>query len=223
MACRPMRIVGVDIGIRHLALVKLLCDGAGAEGGRIGEIHLVNIMEFTHDRVPAEHCTLHHTRHLSDRLDHFWQEWEHFFADADIVAVEQQPITGLVGVESFLYGKTRDCVELVSPTQLHTWTFGKRHGLDYAQRKVAMEMCAAALCGRLSADPARWDRETRELPRRHDVADALVIAWYAYLRRRALLRDEPMPPSVHAGARVSAHFSGWPSGEKGSRWLAALS
>ena len=125
-------------------------------------------------------------------------------------------------MEAFLYSKCRDCVETVSPTQLHTWVFGKRHGLDYERRKVEMEMRAAALCGRLGCDPTRWDRETRGLPRRDDVADGLVIAWFAYSRRRAP-RRAAAPAPARAGARSTPRFGGWPAGEKGARWLAALS
>ncbi len=217
-----MRVVGVDVGIRHLALVELACEPDLPDAPTVlGATRLINIMEYTHNRVPEEHCTLHHTNHLSDRLEHFWQEHGDLLAEADLVAIEQQPITGLVGVEAFLFGKCRDCVEVVSPNRLHTWVFGTRHGLNYEQRKVAMEMHAAALCGRLSSDPTRWDRATRDLPRRHDVADALLIAWFAYQQRRALLRDEAMP-SVHAGARLSPHFGGWPAGAKGRRWRAEV-
>lgn len=217
-----MRVVGVDVGIRHLALVELQCEPELPDASpALGAMHLVNIMDYTHNRVPEEHCTLHHTRHLGDRLEHFWQEWAHFFEDADLVAIEQQPVTGLVGVEAFLFAKCRECVEIVSPTQLHAWAFGKKHGLDYERRKVEMEARAAALCTRMSADPTRWDRATRSLPRRHDVADALMIAFFAWQARRALLWDAPMP-TVHAGARVSTHFGGWPAGEKGERWRAEV-
>ena len=51
-----------------------------------------------------------------------------------------------------------------------------------------METRARALCGRLSGDPTRWDSATRHLPRRYDVTDALLVAYYA-LRNRAPERD----------------------------------
>ena len=218
-----MRVVGVDVGLVHLAIVVLSGDVEGAIA--LEEMRLVNITRFTHGRVSEYDCVLPHTNHIADRLAHFWQEHGDLFDEADLVAVEQQPPMGLVAVEAFLMAKCRAVCEIVSPRALHGWVFGARHGKDYEQRKVEMEMHAAALCTRLSGDPTRWDRATRDLPRRHDVADALAIAWYAFARRRALLLHggEAPTPRFHAGARVSPHFGGWPAGAKGERmWSRVL-
>lgn len=229
-----MIVVGVDIGIKHLALAEVVLEeeawAPAADAAvrpacaiaSLGALRLVDITRYTHERVSRAECTLDHSNHLGDRLTHFWQEHGELLARADLVALEQQPITGLTSVECFLFNECRATVELVSPNQLHAWVFGPRHGLGYEQRKTRMEMHAAALVAELTADPTRWDRETRDLPRRHDVADALLVAWYAALRRRALLSDAPVPPARRV-ARVSPHFGGgWPAGAKGRRWRAKM-
>ena len=82
-----------------------------------------------------------------------------------------------------------------------------------------METRARALCGRLSGDPTRWDRETRHLPRRRVVADALLVAYYALELRGVEEQDRV---AVFERGVVSPHFQGWPAGPKGERWRDAL-
>ena len=142
---------------------------------------------------------------------HFLQEHGDLLDRADLVALPRQPPQGLQCVQAVLMLHCRAVAELVSPNTLHAWVFGARPGLDDA----TMEMHASALCGRLSGDPTRWDRETRHLPRRHDVADALMLAYYA-------LRKHADPDAVLERGAVSPHFQGWPAGPKGERWRDAL-
>ena len=193
--------VGVDFGITHLALVELW-----QEEGRftLGAMRLVDTTQYTRQQLACG------TSEHADRLMHFLQE-QHadLLARADhLTFLQRSPPQGLH------VPRRRAVVELVSASTLHAWVFGARHGQDGKGRKGTMEMHASALCGRLSGDPTRWDRETRHLPRRREVADALLVAYYA-LRHRA-------PDAVFKRGAVSPHFQGWPAGPKGERWRDAL-
>ena len=170
-----MRVVGVDVGIRHLALAEVAQRWVGRQVvTSILGFHLSDITQYTHERVPEKECTLHHTNELGDRLVHWRQEHGHILDRATVVAIERQPPTGLQCVQSFLFSTYRETVCMIHPRTLH-----KHHGigiLDYEQRKRYMEEHARRQCAALGVD---WDKSTARFSRRHDVADALAIAMYA--------------------------------------------
>ena len=137
-----MRIVGVDIGIKHLALAEIERDAFDSPI-RIHTLRLIDLTEYTHTVVPTKHCTLHHTPDLADRLEHFAQEHGAVLDQCDAVAIERQPICGLQCVQAFLFGRWRSKAMMISPNALHVAVFGKKSGLDYEQRKEKVERRAA--------------------------------------------------------------------------------
>ena len=192
-----MRIVGVDIGIKHLGLAEITQRRVGDEIlSTICGFHLHDITKYTHERVPRAACTLHHTNELGDRLQHWKQEHGYILDRADHVAIERQPITGLQCIQAFLFSTWREKAFMVHPRTLH-----KYMGcgiLDYDGRKRYMEQNAAATCKALGVD---WEKCTARFARRHDVADALAIAMFALSERGGglgLRKRNPFQAYAHA-------------------------
>lgn len=177
-----MRILSFDIGIIHLAAVVVdIPDDALKRSERIpmAVLHcdLINITEYTHNTVPTSECKLHHTREITDRVHHMLQEYAPKWRDCEKVLLERQPLCGLVHVEALLFNHFRQKVAKVSPNAMH-----KHFGLsdDYETRKQqTVAMAHAWLHDRWT----QWER-------RHDVADALVLAAYWATKERERQHDQ---------------------------------
>ena len=168
----------------------------------VGEMRLVDTAPYTTRQLDCG------TADLRDRLIHsLWNEHADLLDRADLVAFLHRPSQGL---QAGLLALCRTPAELVCPSTLQarvSWRIG------------TVEMHASALCGRLSGDPTRWDRETRDMPRRREVANALLVAYYALELRGVEEQDRV---AVFERGAVSPHFQGWPAGPKGERWRDAL-
>jgi hypothetical protein len=136
-----------------------------------------------HKRVCSEDCALHHERCVPDYIDHFIQEHESFFNEADKVLIERQPIMGITNVQDLLFQRFRSKVLLVSPNTLHKHF---KLSKDYSVRKEESEN----LCSEYLSSKLNYTKEYRK----HDISDAmLMILYYSTLlpkkKRKILVND----------------------------------
>ena len=171
-----MRVVAVDVGILHLALVDATLGRHVVD--TIHSVHLVNLTTLPHARVAADACGLYHTKELGDRLAHFKQEYGHILDRADAVLVERQPITGLQSVQLFFHQTYRHKVHLLSPNSMHKFYNLSR---SYQHRKVQVVAIMRNICQQRGF---AIEAACASMPRLHDVADALLFAWWFGFQRR---------------------------------------
>jgi hypothetical protein len=120
-----------------------------------------------HRRVCSEDCVLHHERCVPDYVDHFIQEHESFFNEADRVLIERQPIMGITNVQDLLFQRFRDKVLLISPNSLHKHF---KLSKDYSIRKEESEN----LCSEYLSNELNYTKEQRK----HDISDAMMMILY---------------------------------------------
>ena len=155
-----MYIVSIDVGILHLGVV---CCDVTWEQIDVKHVALIDITKQCRQR----NCTLNHTNHIVDRVDHFIQVYKTILDKADRILIEKQPIMGLISVEQLLFDRLRDKVEFIYPVSMHKH-FGIRK-LDYDGRKAFLvEKTKPYLAGTV------YDT----LERKHDVADAMAMIMY---------------------------------------------
>ena len=183
--------VSIDVGIINLAMVKAK---VWVESNRLKVLDLrcVDITNIPHNKVPRASCNLYHTCCIFDRMQHFYQEFDDVFVDADRVLIERQPLSGLVHVEQNLYGHYRSRAFLVSPNSVHKW-LGIRH-MDYDNRKVQTVRKAETY---LAAFPL-W----REKSRKHDLADALCFLLFELHKQFVKLKEEHRKKRTHASVHL---------------------
>jgi hypothetical protein len=182
-----MRVVSIDVGIRHLAFVDVTC-GKSTPIAILHGVHLVDLCCLSHARVHRHACTLHHTKELGDRLAHFKQEYGYIFDRADVVLVERQPITGLQSVQMFFHQSYREKVSLLSPNSMHKFFNLSR---SYNHRKVQVVALMKTMCKHLRFD---IDKACVGMPRLHDVADALCFAWWWGYRQQKKIESPYFRP-----------------------------
>ena len=182
-----MRIVAVDIGIIHMAVVEIDIGDADASWNGVASMRLFDVTRLPHERVCREKCTLHHTNELCDRMAHFFQETKPVWEDADTILIERQPITGLQAVQlAYLASPWRDKIQLLSPCTMHR--FYDIHKLCYEGRKHATCAIMDEVL-RIHGQTQTFAPCLARMSRKHDVADAVCFAWWwAELRRRDLER-----------------------------------
>ena len=122
-----MNIVSIDVGILHLGVV---CCDVTWEQIEVKNVALIDITK----RCRHSNCTLNHTNHIVDRVDHFIQGYKTMLDKADRILIEKQPPVGLISVEQLLFDRLRDKVEFIYPVSVHKH-FGIRK-LDYDGRKA---------------------------------------------------------------------------------------
>jgi len=177
-----MRVVAVDIGILHMALIDATL-GESSPIATLHSVHLVNLTCLPHACVSLEECKLHHTKELGDRLAHFKQEYSYLFERADQILVERQPITGLQSVQMFLHQSFREKVQLLSPNSMHKFFNLSR---SYQHRKVQVVALMRQICRQVRFD---IDAACAEMPRLHDVADAICFAWWQGYQRQSIVES----------------------------------
>lgn len=159
-----MIIVSVDIGYINMGFVKCQVD----ENWEITilKTQRINLKKLPHKNVSRCECKLHHTFETVDLMEHFFQEYNHDFEDADKVLIERQPPTGFNNIESLIFSRWRNKSVLISPTSMHKhFDISK---FDYDRRKE------------LTVDIASEYIEIDE-ERKHDIADAIcMIVFYIY-------------------------------------------
>lgn len=166
----PKRIVGIDIGLTHLAMIKMI-------GETVVDMHVVDIYKIPCVRSP---CLLHHTKSLSDCFDHLLYKYEAFLADFDHIVIERQPPKGFVSVEQLFFRQFRDRATLVHPTSMRKY-FPNVWSDDYDERKrLAVKWARQRLLQQQDGGLRnklmlqKFDAYNRN----HDIADAILLAYY---------------------------------------------
>jgi len=192
-------VLGIDVGITNMGLSLSWWD-EGWEEFKFVWIELVDIAEVRHERVSKADCTLHHSRHLVDKMEHLFQEYHDLFTDCDYIAVELQPIMGLKAVESLIYNKYRDKTYLVHPIKMHIH-FGIKHEVYEKRKEFTVEIAKMNL-----HDPKLMDRfDTYE--RQHDIADSICIVKYWSVVQRKLHLKEQSRLSAEERFKSRKHLS----------------
>lgn len=163
-------ILAIDVGIKNMGF----CCAHFDEQWNLVEIlqiGRIDITIMTHRNINRRDCKIPHTNELSDRIDHFLQNYEELFDTMNLVLIERQPIMGLTSVEQLLYNHFKKTipVKIISPKSMHIWM--KIDQLkDYDLRKQHTEKFAHNL---LKTNPIYMNND-----RKHDIADALCIMYY---------------------------------------------
>ena len=160
----PLKILSIDPGIINLGYVFIhVID----KTPKVIECGRVNITLMRHSKVKYCSCTLHHDFCIPDYLDHFVQEHQQIFDDADVLLLERQPPQGLMNVQDLLFSRFRNKVKLISPNSLH-----KHFKMDtnYLVRKEQSE--------KLTEKYLDLFTSFNENDRKHDISDALLLVLY---------------------------------------------
>ena len=163
-------IVSIDIGLINLGLVAALVD---TEHRIRAIVHAerVDITVLRHRHVSRAQCTLFHSAHAADRVQHFIQDTS-LLREADVLLLERQPLCGLIHVEQLLYNAFRDKAILCSPVRMHIHFDLPRGKQNYDARKLRTVEIARPLLVDLPA----WSEQSDRL---QDLADAMcIMLWW---------------------------------------------
>lgn len=194
---RVTRVVSIDIGVVNLGFICAEIEWSSAEPSAkpsaepsaepsakpvsnrpppvtftlaVKKAVCVDLTRMPHNRVKRGACTLYHSRAMTDRVDHFVQEYADVLDSADVVLIERQPLTGLTCVQELLHKAYRSKAVICSPNTLHAWM--GINDRDYEARKEATVARARPYLEGFDD----FDHNDRK----HDMADALCFAlWYA--------------------------------------------
>lgn len=145
-----MLIVSIDPGKSNLGFSCAVCND-DYTGFTVTYIKLIDLTQicYKHVAVSRSNCELYHTNELSDRVDHFIQEYRVPLEACDALFIERQPINGHTDVEQLLFKAFRPKSELVSPNAMHK-TFGI-NGMKYLpseERRLWRKQQTTKLCVR---------------------------------------------------------------------------
>ena len=175
---KTYNVISIDIGVCNLGIsCSIITEDFNLE--EIVWIDLVNLTEFSHNAVKREDCKLPHSRTFSDWMEHFFQEYKHFFDVCDFVIVERQPPTGFVVVEQFIFNRFRNKCHLVSPVNYHS--FFNMRDLDYEHRKIKSETIGM----RFIQDDDLL-RQIEFYNRKHDITDSICMLIYWLDKRQKI-------------------------------------
>lgn len=169
-----MRIVGIDIGMINLGVVRVAVDDDF--NFEFDTAFRCDITHIKHNTVKPCDCCIPHTNETVDRVSHFVQEHQELLDSADVILIERQPPMGFKCIESLLTFMFRDRVKLISPNRMHKH-FTINH-LDYEGRKEAVVEVAGPHLGHLPG----FTNQVRQ----HDMADACCICLFEIVK----LKDE---------------------------------
>lgn len=158
------KVLSIDIGIVNLGFVF-------AEIGNsinIIDCNRVDITYVKHNTIKRCDCKLFHENCIPDYLDHFVQENNTFFEEADIILIERQPPVGITNVQDLLFTRFRSKVKLISPRTIHKYFYMSK---DYDVRKIQSEKISSEYL-------SEFDNFSKNV-RKHDISDAmLILIWY---------------------------------------------
>jgi len=169
-------ILSIDIGITNLGISITVWDKTW-DKFIITKVELIDLGILEHNKVPRKECKLHHTRHLVDKMDHFFQEYNDIFEKVDYITVELQPILGLKAVESLIFSKYRKKTFLVHPVKMHMF-FNIKH-FDYEKRKELTVKFA-----KMAIKNNDVMEQLNKHERKHDMADSICIMKYWVSKKR---------------------------------------
>jgi hypothetical protein len=177
-----LKVLSIDIGISNLGYVYSIFD----LNNEINNIKLnllkgsnnfieiikcdrVDITHVKHNRIPFCDCKLHHDYCIPDYLDHFIQENEDMFVNADVIIIERQPPTGITNVQDLIFSRFRKKVKLISPNKIHKYFDMSK---DYLTRKKESEKISEFYL-------SKFEKFTNNY-RKHDISDAMLMLIYFY-------------------------------------------
>jgi hypothetical protein len=189
-----MKVLSIDIGISNLGYVygeylfdpkvnKLNLNPLKNNLIKILSCDRVDITNVKHSRVPFCECKLHHDYCIPDYLDHFIQEQQEMFENADKIIIERQPPVGITNVQDLLFTKFRSKVLLISPNTIHKYFNMSK---EYSTRKTESESIASYYLKNMK----RYLNNVRK----HDISDALLMLVYHYSTEMNLVKvvDNPV-------------------------------
>lgn len=196
--------LSIDVGIVHLALVMIRVNTVDWQLQQIVWHQLIDIRRLGHDVVPQASCGLGHTKTITDRMAHVYQEHAALFNRAVRILVERQPITGLQAVQESLFAAYRQKLQFVSPNQMHkalklrgNYESRKQYSVNLARHYFYSKDNSLFPAGKatINADPAvaeRFENYLDKLNKRdkrsHDVADAICMVVFVLQNEAEELR-----------------------------------
>ena len=180
-------VLSIDIGINNLGYVyaelSIPTDFSGSryknlinnsnysinETIKIIECNRIDITKMKHHIVSMCNCKLLHERCVPDYLDHFIQEHQEMFDNADIVILERQPPVGITNVQDLLFKTFRSKIKMISPNTINKYF---KMSSDYDTRKIESE--------KIANDYLYENKDYLNNIRKHDISDALLMILYYY-------------------------------------------
>lgn len=170
--------LSIDIGIFHLGLV-LIKIGKNWSFEKIVWHSLENITIMKHNKIPLSKCTLGHTKTITDRMAHVYQEYEWVFDKCEKIIIERQPPLGFQAIQESIFCNFRDKAKIVSPIKMHNHFKIKDKNYDERKNETVKIACDYFE----NADPeikekffSYRDKKNCEIERQHDIADAICLA-----------------------------------------------
>ena len=203
-----MLLVSIDVGILNLGFAAVEISESDSDfKDEAEEVHMLKLalVDLTElDEECDASCTIPHTKHIVDRVQHFVAKYAKWLDAADTILVERQPIQGLTAVEALLVHTYRDKVHLVHPICVHRhFCFGDA---DYDARKALSTTNARSLLKKWTTSTGRQKNNSNILAyfsacsRKHDMSDALLFIEYylaTVVRAKRKQKRKPLQP-VHS-------------------------
>lgn len=165
-------MLSIDIGIHHMGLVWAFCE----KDVCIVDFDCINIMLIKCNRNT---CLLHHSRSLTDYINHLFVEFHEWFENAEVILIERQPILGQVAVEQLIFSKYREKARLIAPRSIHThygWNYIGTEEEKYEKRKHAsIRIAESYLSSSLKERLQLFDRQ-------HDITDAICMLYFWFYK-----------------------------------------
>ena len=174
-------VAAIDIGIHNMAIAVVAADRS------TNTIVDVPVLERTDITVfPCRkrnwpggchtNCPLHHSNTMTDWVAHYVHSLRSILDKCKVVLIERQPPGGFRCAEQLLFNHLREKAILVAPQSIHHYYYTRT--LSYNDRKKRM---VAIVQNRLVSIPTVsrvFDKGGKSDERLHDLADALLIAYY---------------------------------------------
>ena len=167
-----MLLVSIDVGIFNLGMV---CCNIN-DDYTLNEVlwcQLINVKNLV-EHCTIKNCDLYHNLCMADYMTHLFHTYEHYFKNAEIILVEQQPPCGFISIQEIIRFQYRDKVKIISPNSVHAHF--KINNLDYAKRKE--------FTVKFSTPYLKQFDYFNRLVRAHDVCDGFVMMMY-YLSKKS--------------------------------------
>jgi len=177
-------ILSIDIGLKHLGLVKSLVNSCFEFVNNSIEIYLIDITEYKHDKIPESDCKLYHTKTIFDWIIHMIQENHDLFHNSDYILIERQPPQGFVCIEQILFGLFREKAILISPVSVHK--FHNFKDLDYDSRKIASEIISRDFLNK------KMNLILNDMERYHDISDSIIQMIYWCSKKSSEINNEKL-------------------------------
>jgi hypothetical protein len=167
-----MLVLSIDIGIVNLGYVFVNID-VESDSIEVIKCNRVDITYIRHNRVPFCECKLHHEYCIPDYLDHFIQENEDIFTEAEIILIERQPPVGITNVQDLIFTKFRSKIFFINPCTVHKhFNMSK----DYSKRKEQSE----SICKEYLESFNSFTNNSRK----HDISDAMLMVLYYFFTKK---------------------------------------